>query len=68
MGIEEFICHTEDEYVSKAVEYAKDVKKRKKYEKCILENLHKIIEEKESVDEWKTFFKKCFSLQYRNDP
>lgn len=60
MGITEFICNTEDEYVSKSVDYAKDVKKRKKYEKCILDNVHKILEEKESVDEWKMFLKKCF--------
>jgi predicted O-linked N-acetylglucosamine transferase (SPINDLY family) len=60
MGIKEFICKTEDEYISKAVEYARDIKKRKKYEKCILDNVHKIIEEKESVDEWKTFLKNLY--------
>lgn len=61
MGIKEFICNTEDEYVLKAVEYGTDVKKRKKYEKCILDNVHKILEEKESVDEWKIFLKQCFN-------
>jgi predicted O-linked N-acetylglucosamine transferase (SPINDLY family) len=60
MGIKEFICNTEDEYILKAVEYARDIKKRKKYEKCILDNVHKIIEEKESVDEWKTFLKNLY--------
>ena len=36
----------------------------KQYEKCILDNVHKILEEKESVDEWKIFLKKraCFFI------
>jgi predicted O-linked N-acetylglucosamine transferase (SPINDLY family) len=66
MGINEFICNTEDEYVSKSIEYARDVKKRKKYEKCILDNVHKILEEKESVDEWKIFLKNLY-YDYNKD-
>ena len=57
MGITEFICNSEKEYVSKAVEYGKNRDERKIYEKIILENVHKIIEEKESVDEWKILLK-----------
>jgi predicted O-linked N-acetylglucosamine transferase (SPINDLY family) len=57
MGITEFICDSEKEYISKAVRYGKNCDERKKYEKIILENVSKIIEEKESVDEWKIFLK-----------
>jgi len=41
----------------KAVEYGKNKEKREKYEGIILENIGKIIEEKESVNEWKIFLK-----------
>ena len=57
MGITEFICDSEKEYILKAVEYGKNKEKREKYKKIILENVSKIIEEKESVDEWKIFLK-----------
>ena len=57
MGITEFICASEKEYVTKAVEYGKNHTERKKHEARILDNVHKIIEDKESVDEWKTFLK-----------
>ena len=57
MGITEFICDSEKEYVSKAVEYGKNRDERKRYEEKILENVHKIIEEKESIDEWKILLK-----------
>ena len=57
MGITEFICDSEKEYILKAVEYGKNKDKREKYGKIILENVSKIIEEKESVDEWKIFLK-----------
>ena len=53
MGITEFICQTHEEYVKKAVEYGTNCEKRKEYENCIAENIHKIFEETESVDEWK---------------
>ena len=53
MGITEFICQTHEEYVQKAVEYGMNCEKRKEYENCIAENIHKIFEETESVDEWK---------------
>ena len=58
MGITEFICDSETDYVAKAVHYGKNHDERKKYEQCILDNVHKIIEEQASVDEWKTFLKK----------
>lgn len=61
MGITEFICDSEKEYVSKAVEYGKNSDKRKRYEEIILENVHKIIEEKESVDEWKILLKNLYN-------
>lgn len=61
MGITEFICNSKKEYISKAVEYGKNIEQRKKYEKIILENVHKIIEDKESVDEWKIFLKKIYN-------
>ena len=57
MGITEFICDSEKEYISKAVEYGKNKDKREKYKEIILENVSKIIEEKESIDEWKIFLK-----------
>ena len=57
MGITEFICDSEKEYILKAVEYGKNKEKREKYKKIILENVGKIIEEKESVNEWKIFLK-----------
>ena len=58
MCITEFICDSEKEYVSKAVEYGKNRDERKRYEEIIFENVHKIIEEKESIDEWKILLKK----------
>ena len=58
MGITEFICDSEKEYVLQAVRYGKDCDERKKYEKIILENVSKIIQVKESVDEWNIFLKK----------
>jgi predicted O-linked N-acetylglucosamine transferase (SPINDLY family) len=61
MGITEFICDSEKEYVSKAVDYGKNRDERKRYEEIILENVHKIIEEKESVDEWKILLKKLYN-------
>jgi len=61
MGITEFICDSEKEYISKAVRYGKNCDERKKYEKMILENVSKIIEEKESVKEWKIFLKKIYN-------
>ena len=57
MGIAEFTCKTDEEYVQKAVEYGTNCEKRKEYENCIAENLHKIFEESESVDEWKELLK-----------
>jgi predicted O-linked N-acetylglucosamine transferase (SPINDLY family) len=57
MGITEFTCKTDEEYVQKAVEYGTNCEKRKEYENCIAENLHKIFEESESVDEWKELLK-----------
>ena len=57
MGITEFICDSETDYVAKAVHYGKNHAERKKYEQCILDNVHKIIQEQASVDEWKTFLK-----------
>ena len=61
MGITEFICDSEKEYISKAVEYGKNSDERKKYEGMILENVCKIIEDKESVEEWKIFLKKIYN-------
>ena len=61
MGITEFICDSEKEYISKAVRYGKNKDKREKYGKIILENVSKIIEEKESVEEWKIFLKKIYN-------
>ena len=61
MGITEFICDTKKEYVAKAVKYGKNHDERKEYETRILNNVHKIIEEKESVDEWKTFLKNSYN-------
>ena len=61
MGITEFICDSEKEYISKAVRYGKNCDERKKYEGMILENVSKIIEEKESVEEWKIFLKKIYN-------
>jgi len=63
IGITEFICDSEKEYISKAVEYAKNCDKRKKYEGMILENVGKIIEEKESVQEWKILLKKLYEYK-----
>ena len=57
MGITEFICDSETDYVATAVHYGKNHDERKKYEQCILDNVHKIIQEQASVDEWKTFLK-----------
>jgi predicted O-linked N-acetylglucosamine transferase (SPINDLY family) len=57
MGITEFICDSETDYVATAVHYGKNHAERKKYEQCILDNVHKIIQEQASVDEWKTFLK-----------
>ena len=57
MGITEFICASEQEYITKAVEYGKNHAERKKHEARILDNVHKIIEEQASVDEWKAFLK-----------
>ena len=61
MGITEFICDSEKEYVLQAVRYGKNCDERKKYEGMILENVSKIIEEKESVEEWKIFLKKIYN-------
>ena len=61
MGITEFICDSEKEYISKAVKYGKNCNERKKYEIMILENVGKIIEEKESIEEWKIFLKKIYN-------
>ena len=58
MGITEFICNSEEEYVTKAIKYANDDVERKKYERLILDNNYKIIQEKKSVDEWKSLLKK----------
>ena len=57
MGITEFTCKTDEEYVKKAVEYGTNHAKRKEYENCIADNIHKIFEETESVDEWKQLLK-----------
>jgi predicted O-linked N-acetylglucosamine transferase (SPINDLY family) len=57
MGTTEFICASEQEYITKAVEYGKNHAERKKHETRILDNVHKIIEEQASVDEWKAFLK-----------
>ena len=57
MGITEFICKTDEEYVKNAVEYGTSCEKRKEYENYIAENIHKIFEETESVDEWKELLK-----------
>ena len=57
MGITEFICDSETDYVAKAVHSGKNHDERKKYEQCILDNVHKIIQEQASVDEWKTWLK-----------
>ena len=57
MGITEFTCASKEEYVSKAVKYGKNHDERKKHEQRIIDNVHKIIKDKESVDEWKTFLK-----------
>lgn len=64
MGITEFICDSEKEYVSKAVKYGKNYDERKKYEGIILENVGKIIEEKESIEEWKIFLKKIYNEKF----
>lgn len=67
MGITEFTCASEQEYVSKAVKYGKNHDERKKYEQCILDNVHKIINDKESVDEWKTFLKTAYNAMKCHD-
>lgn len=62
MGITEFICDSETEYVAKAVHYGKNHDERKKYEELIRDNVHKLIQEQESVDEWKTFLKRVHTM------
>lgn len=57
MGITEFICDSDAEYVAKAVQYGKNRDERSKYEALILDNVHRVIQEQASVDEWKTFLK-----------
>jgi predicted O-linked N-acetylglucosamine transferase (SPINDLY family) len=59
MGITEFICDSETEYVAKAVHYGKHPDERRKYEALIRDNVHKVIQEQESVDEWKAFLKRA---------
>lgn len=58
MGITEFICDSEADYVAKAVHYGKNRDERSKYEAMIRDNVHKVIQEQESVDEWKAFLKR----------
>lgn len=67
MGITEFTCASEQEYVSKAVKYGKNRDERKKYEQCIMDNVHKIIQEQASVDEWKTFLKTRYNAMKCHD-
>jgi predicted O-linked N-acetylglucosamine transferase (SPINDLY family) len=57
MGITEFICESDAEYVAKAVQYGKNRDERSKYEALIRDNVHRVIQEQESVDEWKAFLK-----------
>ena len=59
MGITEFICDSDAEYVAKAVQYGKHPDERRKYEALIRDNVHKVIQEQESVDEWKAFLKRA---------
>ena len=57
MGITEFICDSDAEYVAKAVQYGKNRDERSKYEALIRDNVHMVIQEQASVDEWKAFLK-----------
>lgn len=59
MGITEFICDSDAEYVAKAVHYGKNHDERSKYEALIRDNVHRVIQEQESVDEWKAFLKRA---------
>ncbi len=61
MGITEFICNTDEEYVQKSVEYGTNCEKRKEYEGRIADNIHNIFEETESVDEWKELLKNLYN-------
>ncbi len=58
MGITEFICDSDADYVAKAVQYGKNRDERSKYEALIRDNVHKVIQEQASVDEWKAFLKR----------
>ena len=59
MGITEFICDSDAEYVAKAVQYGKNRDERSKYEALIRDNVHRVIQEQASVDEWKAFLKRA---------
>jgi len=60
MGITEFICKTDEEYVKKAVEYGTNREKREEYENLILDKSQAIFEENESIDEWKELLKNLY--------
>ena len=62
MGITEFICDSETEYVAKAVHYGKNHDERSKYEALIRDNVHRVIQEQASVDEWKAFLKRAHTV------
>jgi len=55
MGITEFTCRTNAEYIDKAIRYAGNRSEREVYERLILDNIHKIFREEESIEEWKRF-------------
>lgn len=55
MGITEFICKSEEEYIDKAIYYANNKDKRNYFETLINQNKYKIFEEKESLYEWENF-------------
>lgn len=62
MGITEFICDSDAEYVAKAVQYGKNRDERSKYEALIRDNVHRVIQEQASVDEWKAFLKRAHTV------
>jgi len=61
MGINKFICTSNDEYIDKAVYYANNDEKRKYYEQLISENKKLIFEDHESCIEWYDTLKKLYN-------
>ncbi len=64
MGIEEPVCKDMNEYVEKAIFYANNKEEKLKLETKILENKHKLFEEKDSTETWKL---KLLELHYNKN-